>query len=315
MRLFWMVVLAAAAFAEQPALFEYDRSVPFQYQEEVIRKDGRIEVASAKFQSPKGGMAGMMVVRPVGKGPFAGIVFQHGGGQSMMTYLAEAEVLARAGAISLILEAPGFAPGKWKPEEERSATEFRDYYAEIAICYRRAIDYLQSLKTVDPARIGFVGHSYGAIMGGALVAVDKRVKTFVLVGGVARYTRHISETEMDYWINWRKRYTPEQLAKALETIRPIDPDLYVGARGHGPILFQCGNFDFINVKACGDLHSAASAPKEVRWYDTDHAFADVEATFDRMQWLERDLHLKPVRPLLDRLWTTPEKRATALEVK
>ena len=37
----------------------------------------------------------------------------------------------------------------------------------------------QSLKTVDPARIGFVGHSYGAIMGGALVAVDKRVKTFV----------------------------------------------------------------------------------------------------------------------------------------
>jgi hypothetical protein len=31
--------------------------VPFQYQEEVIRKDGQIEVAGARFQSPKWGKA------------------------------------------------------------------------------------------------------------------------------------------------------------------------------------------------------------------------------------------------------------------
>jgi hypothetical protein len=49
--------------------------------------------------------------------------------------------------------------------------------------------------------------------------------------------------------------------------------------------------------------------------EADHGFADVEATFDRMQWLERELHLKPVRPLLDRLWTAPAKRATPQKVE
>ncbi len=311
----WFIFFAAAAFAQQPSLFDYDHTVPFQYQEETIRKDKDVEVVGAGFQSPKGGKVNMIVVRPTGKGPFAGIVIQHGGGQSMLTYLAEAEVLARAGAVSLILDAPGDAPGKWKPAMEQSAAEFRDYDAEIAICYRRAIDYLQSLKSIDPARIAFVGHSYGAIMGGALVAVDKRVKTFVLLGGVARYTRHISEAQLDYWTAWRKRFTPAQLTEALQLIRSIDPDQYVGSPGHGPILFQCGNFDDVNIEACPDYYAAASAPKEIRWYDTDHSFVDVEAMFDRMQWLERDLRLKPVRPLLDRLWTTPAKRSAPLKAK
>jgi len=315
MRALRLLLLPVISLAQQPTLFEYDRSVPFQYQEEAIRKDARIEVAGAGFQSPRRGKVNLLVVRSVGKGPFAGIVYQRGGGQSMMTYLAEAEVLARAGAMSLILDAPGNAPGKFKPIEEMSGAELRDYNAEIVVCYRRAIDYLQSLRTIDAARIGFVGHSYGAILGGVLVGTDRRVKTFVLQGGVARYTRHISETDVDVWNDWRKRFTPEQLARARETIRPIDPDRYVNAPAHGPILIQCGNFDFINVEPCGALASAASAPKELRWYDTDHGFADLEATFDRMQWLERELRLQPVHPLLDRLWTAPEKRAAATILK
>src|ERR1043165_4181090 len=107
MRAIWILVFGGAVLGQQPGLFDYDRSVPFPYQEEIIHKDGRIEVAGAGFQSPKGGKVNMIVVRPVGKGPFAGVIFQHGGGQSMLTYLAEAEVLARAGAVSLILDAPG----------------------------------------------------------------------------------------------------------------------------------------------------------------------------------------------------------------
>ncbi|HLK62047.1 MAG TPA: hypothetical protein VKU19_01310 [Bryobacteraceae bacterium] len=132
---------------------------------------------------------------------------------------------------------------------------------------------------------------------------------------MARYTRHIAETQIDYWNNWRKRYTPEQLTEALKVIRAIDPDQYVGAAKHGPILFQCGNFDEVNLQACPDYFAAASAPKEVRWYDTDHPFSDLEAAYDRMQWLERGLHLKPVRPQLDRLWTAPAKRPVATPMK
>jgi hypothetical protein len=144
---------------------------------------------------------------------------------------------------------------------------------------------------------------------------DKRIRTFVLLGGVARLTRHVSETEIQDWIDWRRDMSPEQLAHALTEIRPVDPDNYVGTAGHGPIFVQCGNFDFINVAACGDLYKATSSPKELRWYDTDHSFADLEATFDRMQWLQNELRLGPVRPLLDRLWKTPQKRSAALNLK
>ena len=308
------LIAVSQQHSRQPGLFDYDRSIPFEYQEDLIRKDAQVEIAGAGFQSPRGGKVNMLVVRPIGKGPLAGIVYQHGGGQSMMTYLVEAKVLARAGAMSLILEAPGAAPGKFKPMEQMGGAEMRDYNAEIVVCYRRAIDYLLSLKTIDPERIGFVGHSYGGIMGGVLAGIDRRVKTFVLAGGVARYTWHIAETDADVWNEWRKQFTPEQLAKALETIRPVDPDQYVGAP-HGPMLIQCGSFDFINVEPCADLGRAASAPKEVRWYDTDHAFADIEATLDRMHWLERELRLKPVGPLIGSLWTAPAKRPAATPVK
>src|SRR3989442_372369 len=105
-RAMFLILLPPFGFAQQPSLFEYDRSVAFQYQEELIRKDAAIEIAGASFQSPKGGKVNMLVVRPVGKGPFAGIVYQHGGVTTVLTYLAEAEVLARAGALSLILDAP-----------------------------------------------------------------------------------------------------------------------------------------------------------------------------------------------------------------
>jgi dienelactone hydrolase len=315
MRALTLLFVPLLSIAQEPALFDYDHTVPFRYQEEIIRKDARVEISGAGFQSPRGGKVNMLVVRPVGKGPFAAIIYQHGGGQTMLTYLAEAEVLARAGALSLILDAPGSAPGKFRPIAEMTAAELRDYNAEIVICYRRAIDYLESLPAVDTRRIGFVGHSYGAIMGGVLVGIDRRVKTFVLQGAVARYTKHIAETEVDLWDGWRKQFTPEQLPGALEIIRPVDPDQYINAPAHGPLLLQCGSFDFLNLEPCIALSSAASAPRETRWYDTDHSFADIEATLDRLQWLERDLHLKPVRPLLDRLWTSPAKRSSATNAR
>ena len=306
--------LAASAHAQPSGLFDYDHSVPFRYQEEMIERDAGIDVAGAGFQSPKGGKVNMIVVRPRGKGPYAGIVWQHGGDQSMLTYLSEARVLARAGAVSLILDAPGAVSGR-KPANEMSGAELRDYNAEIVICERRAVDYLETLENVDPARIAFAGHSYGAITGGVLVGIEKRFKTFILLGGVARYTRHVSEAPVDYWIDWRKRMTPEQLAAALRELRPVDPDNYVGVQAHGPIFVQCGSFDFINKEGCGGLYRAASSPKEIRWYNTDHSFADIEAAFDRMEWLQRELSLKPVLPLLDRLWKNPRKRSAALDVK
>src|SRR5215472_5580142 len=88
-RILWCLTAAflPAPVAAQPSgLYGYDRSVPFAYQEELVRADSKIEILGAGFQSPKGGKVNMIVVRPRGRGPFAGIIYQHGGPQSMMTY-------------------------------------------------------------------------------------------------------------------------------------------------------------------------------------------------------------------------------------
>jgi hypothetical protein len=92
-RLVPYLALAMTAFA-QGGLYDYDRTTPFDYREESIRRDARIEIAGASFRSPKGGRVNMIVVRPRGSGPYAGVIYQHGGGQTMMTYIAEAEVMA-----------------------------------------------------------------------------------------------------------------------------------------------------------------------------------------------------------------------------
>lgn len=304
--LLWCPFLSAQA----PALFHYDRTVPFQYQEQTSHKDSRVEIAGAGLAIPGRGKLNILVVRPAtGHGPFPAILYQHGGGQNMLTYLAEAQVMARAGAACLILDAPPASPLPSKPLEEDSAAEIRDENAGIVVCYRRTLDYLMSLQSIDPARIGLVGHSIGGIMAGILAGIDHRVKTWVLVGGVARYSKHMAVNQSDVWVAWRRRIGAANLAGALEELRPIDPDQYISRPGHGPVLFQCASFDSPdNVEGGQEYFRAASDPKELRWYDTDHSFVDIEATLDRMQWLEKQLKLKAVRPLLDELWTKPAKR-------
>jgi pimeloyl-ACP methyl ester carboxylesterase len=305
--------LMPSAFGQRSALYEYDTTTPFEYREQVTRRDATVEIAGASVRSPKGGRLNMLVVRPRGTGPYAGIIYQHGGGQTMMTYIAEAEVMARAGAISLIVDAPGSGPGRPEPPADKGAA-IRESFIHMTVCYRRAIDYLQSLKTVDPKRIAFVGHSYGGVSGSALIAVDERVRAFVLVGIVARYTRHV-ETKDDYWSEWRKGMSPEQLAAAQAQFRVIDPDNFVGAARHAPILLQCGSLDVINVDACLDLEKLTSTPREVRWYDTDHDFSDIEVITDRMRFVGDALGLKGLKAQMDRLWTAPARRATPTRMK
>jgi poly(3-hydroxybutyrate) depolymerase len=92
---------------------------------------------------------------------------------------------ARWSPLFIIPDYPWDRPEPWhksvdrfdKPEQDREA------YVQTVADLRRSIDMLLARNDVDPKRLAYVGHSYGAQWGSILAAVDKRMKAAVRMAG------------------------------------------------------------------------------------------------------------------------------------
>jgi len=283
------------------AQFDYDRTKPFDTKREELSKRPTATLYGDSFAGPKGGRVNFVLVVPAPsiKPPYAGVIFQHGGGQSMTNYVSEALILAEAGVVSIIPDAPARGDGKSDSGKPKLETE-RDSIAEIVICERRVLDYLLQQPGVDSKRIAYVGHSYGAAAGGTLSGIEPRISTFILMGGIAKHSRHVTENQSEYWRTARAAVTPAQLQRAVAQIAEVDPDRFL-PKARAPILVQCAKFDTDdNMAACPEVHKLVGGPKRLTWYDDDHNFTSIEAWIDRLYWLQRQLGLKPVRPAIER---------------
>jgi pimeloyl-ACP methyl ester carboxylesterase len=277
-----------------PAQFEYDRKQPFDTTCESLHKRPDGEISGCGFTGPRGGRVTFIQVSPQRpKPPFAGVIFQHGGGQSMTNYLSEALILARVGVVSILADAPARGDGKNSEVNTMKLEAARDYEAETVIIERRVLDWLLQQPGVDPARIAYVGHSYGGIAGGVLAGIEPRIAAFVLMGAIPSTARHMEVNRSPYWQDMRKNMSAADFTRTLELIHEIDPDHYLPA-ARAPILIQCARFDTDdNVQGCPEVHRLAGGPKRLAWYDDDHAFTSLEALRDRLDWLGKNLKLKP----------------------
>lgn len=282
------------------ALFEYDHRLAFDVQTEPMDSRTGVSVKRGSLQVIKDRRMEFILVEPdappKGKTLRPAIVMQHGGGQQMATYISEATMLAKAGAVCMITEAPYQRTDQERKETLKGAAQ-RDSAAHIVISERRSFDWLQSRPDVDRSRLAYVGHSYGGNAGAILAYVDKRVKAFVLLGLVARFTSHVQENLA--WKPYRESLTQQELADTLALARAIDPDQFLPQSSPATILFQCARFDMDDVKrGCETAYELAGQPKKLIWYDVDHGFANVEASLDRLSWLGDRLNLTEVRNIL-----------------
>ena len=269
-------------------VFAYDRSARLDLRDSLRTTDGdSVAVYAVSFASPRGGRATGILCVPVGGGPFAGILLQHGMPGNAEQTLVTARSLARHGAVVLSLDAP------WARRGGRPvAFAVQDSADQVQLItdMQRGVDVLVARRDVDPERLAYVGVSYGAAMGALLAGVERRLKTYVLAVGDGGLVSHFTGADdppggpigvpRDRWNRW------------LAAMRPIEPLRFVGRAAPASLFFQAGRQDRLAppVDAVW-VHQAASEPKTVRWYDAGHGLGP-QARLDQLEWLHRTIGTK-----------------------
>lgn len=274
-------------------VFAYDVTKPLNLTVGKTETPARgVTVFEISYDSPKTGRVPGYLVVPSGKGPFPAIVYMHWGQGNKGEFLSEAVEMAQRGAIGIMIDAPYWRADVPPPAKGSEAESERDQYIQMVVDLRRAVDLLVARKDVDPDRIGYVGHSLGATWGAPLAAAEKRIKVFVLMGGLPRVPPNWDDDS--FYQQVQRASTPRaEFDKEAAVLGPIEPERFGTNTGPAKIYFQWAQHDmYISHRSADAYFSAVGGPKEQKWYFTSHEFNDTESKSDRASWLIDALGIK-----------------------
>lgn len=267
-----------------PDLFAYDRAAPFNVQETGRETRDAALVRDLTF-TPVDQPVKAYLVTPAATatGPHAAILYVHWLGDPATTnrtqFLDEAVALAGRGVVSLLVEGMWAVPDWYKnriPEEDHARA------IRQVIELRRAMDLLLAQPGVDPARVAFVGHDFGAMYGMIASAQDRRAKTYVFMAP----TPHFID-----WFLFRQQ--PKDLEAYKAQLAPLNPVNFVGRLAPAPVFFQFASKDFyVTAEEAAEFYAAANPRKHLATYDADHGLHPPAVAADRVAWLERELGLE-----------------------
>jgi cephalosporin-C deacetylase-like acetyl esterase len=263
-----LLIAVPPAFAE--VSFDYDRERPLDVQEAGIREQDDVALRDVTYASLDGGRnAATIIAQKAAAGTRPAILFVHWYGPPAPTsnrtqFIPDGIELARKGAISLLIDTP------WsRPEYFRERARETDYSRSVQQVkdLRRALDMLLSLPEVDPQRVAFVGHDFGAMYGALAVAFEPRVRAFVFMAGTSSFSD---------WFLYGPKLEGEARQKFINEMAPLDPIRYL-PKLKMPILLQFANDDeHVSKERADALAAAANEPKTVR-------------VCERIAWLKKEL--------------------------
>jgi len=269
-------------------LFAYDQDAPLDIQEEKRWHEGNATWIDFTYSSPKGGRVPARLVIPDGKGPFPGIILQHGGPGTLEDVVDFARTFAKYGAVTIMITSPYRRPGGWEITQYMGNTWpiFTERDLEIKIQMindlQRSVDILLERSEVDPERLAFFGLSWGGTMGGLLAGVENRILAYVLVVGDGGLVEHTADPGDDginihFSENWAAQ------------MWPTEPFHFVGRAAPAALLFQNGIHDeFVPPHDALRYFIAASEPKTILWYDAGHNLP-WGFVHDAAEWLQQYL--------------------------
>lgn len=148
------------------------------------------------------------------------------------------------------------------PKENHTYTE---HLVKWVKDFRRAIDYLETREDIDITKIGYIGYSWGGMMGAIIPAVEDRLKLCVLViPGMYSYNRALPEADVIHYIT----------------------------RVKIPVLMLNGRYDivFVYEKDVYPMYQLLGTPendKLLKLYDTGHYIPKTQLIRETLAWLEK----------------------------
>jgi dienelactone hydrolase len=266
--------------------FDYDKTQALEGQEKGTREQEGVLLREISYANVDGSRNGATIVAPKNStAPRPGLLFVHWYGPPAPTsnrteFVPDAIALAKTGALSLLIDTP------WsRPEYFEKRTRDGDFARSVRQVkeLRRALDLLLAQPKIDPSRVAFVGHDFGAMYGLLVAAVDTRVRAYVFMAGTQSFS--------DWFLYGQPKLEGEARQKFVDELAPLDPIRYL-PKLEIPILLQFAENDVYVPKARADaLATAAAGPKAVRFYPAEHELNE-QATQERIAWLKKTLRIE-----------------------
>ena len=259
--------------------FGYDTSAPLHYVDRgrINKASYPIAIRDVSFSSTGRTIQAYLLVPPGSKRRPA-VVFVHGSGGDRSELLGEAASLAGRNVVTLTITAPSASVTSTPRTLDGLLAQARSLTVNDVVAVRRAVDLLQSLPTVDPDRIGYVGWSAGARLGAVVAAAEPRIKALVLVSaGADPLSAFVAQAPV------RAR------SRVRTVLGSVDPLRYIAWARPGSLLLEDGRRDeVVPQSALQNIARAAPSGTTVRWYDAQHAL-NRKAYDDAFAWLATKL--------------------------
>jgi dienelactone hydrolase len=279
--------------------FDYDQKAPLEISETGVEHRGAIAVHDISYASLKGGRVPAYLVVPIGKGPFAAVIWGHwympgSAFRNRKEFLDEGIALAHAGVISLLPDGLIARAGHVEnntPMNDQQPAEL----VQSVVDMRRGADLLLARADVDPNRLAFVGHSYNAQVGGLLSGIDRRFKAFVLMAG--NLSDRVSFNTREYQ-DYRQKVGAGKFDAYVAKYSWLDTEKFVSHAAPATVFLQyAGQEKFLTAERVREYAAVVSEPKKLKIYDAPHAL-NAEARRDRIAFLTEQLHLEPLNPAM-----------------
>lgn len=151
-----------------------------------------------------------------------------------------------------------------------------EFVRRAVIVQRRAVDILAARPDVDPARLGFAGHSWGGVLAGIMAGAEPRLAAVVVASFTQRLTRYLDST---------REYTDQ--------VTVFDHHRWLALPGARRVLLQAGTLDDWHPRAATDaLFAATAEPRERKDYTLGHDLVTAGGPVDdRREFFARTLRL------------------------